>query len=376
MRGSRLALLLVLSLLPILGCGGGGGDGGGDPADARRFEGSYGFVLIEWIQAEDFARSTVGRLTPDGAGVVTLEQVRAVQAGTARPSVLSPMTYAEDGVGRVVLTDRTGRRFDADVGPGGSMLVATTRQAATQPALLLLVRRTSDFARTDFEGEWMELAWGHATLPSGGGTENGDYALAWLQSVDEDEDMTMEGGYLQEIEETIALGSATGAALYILPEAGGRVSWHRQFDNLQTHEGNFSSDRNLMLLGGEYAGTETSATLLVRRSQPIRAGGLAGVYRLGGIGSSLFGHHVRWGTATFDGAGAGSSVFDHNAEGALFPGGSVDFDYTVDAESRITVHWGDSRVPLRGIVGAGGDYVILAGAFDNGEPAQLSILVR
>lgn len=374
MRRSHLTLVLALVLLPLLGCGGGGG--GGDPADERLFQGSYGFVLIEWIQADDYVQSTVGRMTPDGTGALVLESVRAVQAGAAQSSALAPMTYADNGGGRVVITDGTGRRFDADGSPGGAMFVGTTRVAGAEPALLLLVRRTSDFTRDDLVGEWLELAWGRTRVPSGGGTEDGDYALALDQEVDEDEDMTMQGGHLQELEEHVAMGAQSSAAMYIVPQPDGRLFWHRQFDNLQTHEGNFSADRNLMLLGGEYAGAETSATLCVRRSQPIRSGGLVGTYRLCGIGSSILGHHVRWGTATFDAGGTGSSSFDHNVEGLLLGPGSAEFTYAVGAESYLTVHWGDDGLPLRGIVGAGGDYLILAGAFENGEPAELQIFVR
>ena len=373
----RLTLVLALAALPLAACGGGGGDDPGPPGPGEPpFEGTYAFLLVEWIQADGYVRSTVGTVTPDGMGTLELDTVRSTQAGTAKTAALTPLTYALDGSRRVVITDRTGRRFEADVSADGAWLAATLRESGVQPALMILARRAASPTLAGLAGDWMEVAWGRDTESGPGGDEVGDYAHALDEEFDAAGNAFIDGGPELRFGAYSFIPAIGASTTTVEVRAGGEIGWLRPFDGLTTHVGRLTSDGSALLLGGEYASQATAATLCVRRGQPTAAAELAGTYRSNSMGSSLLGHYARWGTTTLDGSGAGSSSFSSNVEGIVLGPGSDPFTYTFDAEGRLSVLWGDDDVPLQGIVGAGGAYVILAGGFENGADAEFYVLVR
>ena len=372
---TRLALVLALAASLLAACGGGGDDAGPTGPGAPVFEGAYGFLLVEWAQADGYVRSTVGAVTPDGAGELTLETIRSTQAGTDKTAAIAPLTYVEDASGGVVITDRTGRRFVADVSADGSLLAATLRENGVQPALMVLARRAAGTTLAALAGDWMEVAWGMDTA-SGPVTGIGDYALAFDEALDAAGNAFIDGGHELRLGAYSFVPAIGGSTTTVELRPGGEIAWLRPFDGLTTHVGRLSSDGNLMLLGGEYASQATAATICVRRGQPTSAAELAGTYRANGMGSALLGHYGRWGATTFDGSGGGSTSFASNVEGTVIGPGSATFSYTLDAEGRLSVLWGDDDVPFHGIVGAGGAYVILAGGFENGADAALQVLLR
>jgi len=367
---TRAASTTLLTLLVLAACGGGGAGPG--PSDGPGFHGTYGFLLLEWAQADEYVRSTIGTMTPDGAGGVTLADLHSTEAGTDKTAALPPMTYVEESGGRVVLIDRIGRRFTADISSTDAIVAGTTREGGTQPALLVLVHRDASFTLADLAGDWMEVAWGRDRET----TEEGDYAWALDQEIEAGGSMFTDGGPENRFEVYSFIPTIPDATSTVEVLGGGLLAWERPFDGLTTHLGTVSSDDRIMLLGGEYASLKTSGTLCVRRGQPVESSQLVGTYWMNGIGSTALGHHVRYGTATFAADGTGTSSFDHNVEGIIFGPGSDPFDWGYVSDGKVSVEWGGDAVPLHGIAGAGGAYVILAGGFENGVPAELHVLLR
>ena len=367
-------VLLALVALVLSACGGGGG--GGDDPDLLGLGGASGFLLIEWIGADDYTRSTVGTLAPDGAGGLSVDILRSVQAGLDETVALAPMTYIEDGPESAVITDGSGRRFHADIAADGSLIAATTRDMGTDPALLLILPRAEATSLAELAGDWMEMTWVRETDGSGAHDVIGDQALALEQSLDVGGELLIGGGHEIRFEEYSFLPAFATATTHVGVMPGGILTWRRHFDDALTHLGNLSADGNVMLLGGEYSSTLTGGTICVRRGLATRTADLTGTYRSCGLGSSAIGHHVRWGTVDLDGANAGSGTHTHNIEGLVLGPATEPLHYVVDLEGRLTVKWSEDRVPFYGIVGPDGAYAILAGGFRDGEPAEIHVLVR
>lgn len=378
----RLALVLLLVTLPVVGCGSGsdtGPDGPGDPTGPG-FEGPYAFLLVEWVAADEYLRSTIGTLTPDGAGGLTVEAIRSTQAGTAKTAAITPLTYVEVGPGRIVITDRTGREFTADVSADRSLLAATTREGSVQPALLVLMRRASVVTMPRLADDWVEVGCGRTRITDPPVTEEGGYAIMLEEELTATGDITILGGHWLEIEEYVFLPAGSTATSSLEVQPGGLAVWSRAFDGLATHNGYVSTDLNLLMFGGEYASTATGGMFFARQGLGTEPSDLTGRYWASGMGSSTLGQHVRWAVmdfaATGGGGGTGSSTHHHNVGGIPFGPATEAFTWELATDGRIEVRWADEDLPLHGVVGPGGDFVILAGGYENGAAAEFHLLVR
>lgn len=363
---------LVLTALLVAACGGGEGGGPDHP-----FQGLYGYVQVTWHPDYDYPVSTVGRLTVSTDGTVTQEGERGVRDGVAQGALNLPFAWSATGAGTIVLHQGQARRYDADISPDGTMVVATSRRSGDTPTLLVLARRSTAFTQADLAGNWEEMSWAHTRVEDGGVPLTGSTAVAQESFLDPSGGVTPNGGFWLLFGELWLPPDAFVPTTEVRLGPSDEVHWHRTQDDVQTHQGHLAEGGSLMLLGGEYADHTTGLTLCVRDDQSIQPGDVSGTYRIAGIGSSVFGSFVRWGSVTLGPSITGTCTYEDNVQGTILGSGSASVQFThLEGANTMLMGW-NQEFGFSGTAGPNGDWIVVSGEFvSGGSQAQLYVFVR
>jgi hypothetical protein len=138
--------------------------------------------------------------------------------------------------------------------------------------------------------------------------------------------------------------------------------------------GGFARDGSCALLSGLSRGSQSHATVLLRKGGTYDRSSLSGAYHVAGMfGLPAGGTQGFGGDGAFDGAGDGRLTITMNGMGSVFAGTIGDFTYAVAADGASTL---DVGLSLRGGVVDDGELAVWGGSLTPDESTALLFAVR
>lgn len=332
------------------------------------FSGSYRYVQMTGtvFDIDNPFRSETGVFTTVRDDSVRFEKAYSAHGGNTQ-GVLDPPDRSLERLDDrgVAFTDPGGFVMTGRYIPGGGVVVLNNESVEGLVGCMVAAKENPAPTQADLQGRWYLVQFGASPAPA---PDTGMVGFASAGSIDVDG-----AGAISFVEYDYLKGDQLNPNFTfhppseLVPDGDGGIVWSRTGMNLVEFMGGLSEDGNLILMGaiGGFGG-QGGLRVLVRGGLTTDVGQLSGIYFVGGFTimniPSPGGAFPMYGEMAMGGSGGGTwdVIFPPPLNNGPFP-----VSYTVESTGKVAVAISSTSV-LWGWAGPMGDYLILAGPFQDG----------